>query len=152
MSGSLKPDPTLVRLSAQEHLAAFQTMPAEATSGHLLGDREMEGQMRGFPDVCFHFGFTTAADAKVGANVAVGYLSKTGYRMRIYRKGPRGWSQHTFVLRLTAQQPRGGGKKHQRKSVAQQPVYAWCAHAPQSSSTAPTRRGKRGRRSGSQAT
>jgi hypothetical protein len=134
----LRPDPALVRASAQEWLAVFQKISTPAT-GATLGDREMEGQMRGLPDLCFQFGYTKADKAEVGSCAAVGYMSQGRYRLRIYRKTDQGWTQHTFNLHLETLQAQGSGRPKGKKQ--QPPAYVWRTVA-----KSPADKPRRGRR------
>jgi hypothetical protein len=119
----------LVLESAEARLAQFRNKPTEPTSRAVLGDRELEGQMRSLSGVCFQLGLSTAAKAEVGACVAVGYKSNGEHRMRIYRKLGGGWTQHTFALVVTKARVGGGRGTIGRR----QSVYTWDTHAPQRS-------------------
>lgn len=121
-------DSELVRTSASEQLAAFRGSPPPA-SDKLLGDNEMEGQMRGLPGVYLQLGHTRAETAQIGSCVAVGYVNSEGHRfMRIYRKTAKGWSPHTFKLRVernkTKRQPKGRSHGHATETT-RPPVYSW---------------------------
>ena len=133
ISSSTRPDPALVRTSASEQLTAFRVSPPPA-SDRLISDAEMEGQMRGLPDVCFQLAHTRAETAEVGSCAAVGYISKGAHAMRIYRKTPKGWSSHTFTLHVQVdeaapQQSRRRSKGRNRpqspRVTARPPVYSW---------------------------
>ncbi len=121
---NLTPDPALVRASAQDWLTTFQKAPTPAT-GATLADREMEGQMRGLPDLCFQFGYTRADRAELGSCAAVGYLSQGRYRLRIYRKTDQGWTQHTFNLHLETLAQDSGRPKGKKQRTELPPTYVW---------------------------
>lgn len=147
-SSNTRPDPALVRVSATEQLTAFRGSPPPA-SDKLLGDREMEGQMRSLPDVCFQLGHTRAEVAEVGSCVAIGFMRQGRYVMRIYRKTDAGWSAHTFALHVEVPQAqqlprrRRSDGKSKAAAAAHPPVYAWRSTDPRP--TGDTRRRRRNR-------
>jgi hypothetical protein len=135
------PDPALVRTSATEQLAAFRSSPPPV-SGRLLSDNEMEGQMRGLPEICFQLAHTRAETSAVDTCAAVGYISKDGHAMRIYRKTAGGWSQHTFTLNVEmppkTKQPKG--RQGRTAPDTRPPVYSWQIVAPKATHAARTSR------------
>ena len=140
-SSNTRPDPALVRISATELLASFRDNPPHA-GNTLLSDGEMEGQMRGLPDICFQLAHTRAETAEIGACAAVGYIGQGlaiqgRYLMRIYRKTEKGWSPHTYILTVEAppknkvKQPQGRkGTVKTAADTTRPPTYTWSVYAP----------------------
>jgi len=126
-SSTPKPDSAAARAAAIEELEKFRANQP-IISGTLLGDRDMEGQMRGLPGIFFQLGHTRAETSAVGTCVAVGFISQGKHAMRIYRKTAKGWTQHSFTLHVEAVQkpaePRRG-RARRVTSVTHPPVHTW---------------------------
>lgn len=141
-NSSTRPDPDLVRASAIEVLAAFRSNPP-APREKLISDAEMEGQMRGLPEVRFQLNHTRAATSEVGKCVAVGYMG--GHALRIYRKTAAGWCWHNFTLKVevpTAQkvQQVRGRRKVMTVPNGDPPTLSWEPTKPKAEQPARTAR------------
>lgn len=143
---STRPDPDTVRASATELLTTFRSSPPP-DSERLVGDAEMEGQLRGLPDVCFLLGHTRAETSAVGTCVAVGYKSQGRYVTRIYRKTAAGWSSHTYTLsvKVPKARPTKGHAKGGTASANLAPILSWESGVRKAKSTHPARASQRRR-------